>query len=206
MSVVSDGFSSIGISFNDEDVELKKNFIECLGETCEEDDEIFDEIYEIPNELQKFADLKYLCIESFLHLEKTEDIFLLLVRLFPKSYMFQADDWDKDFMSDEDDWDDEDDEDDWDDEDESGEVFGEKELAVFDSDNMTKNKYTLTFHEVLDMDGGSNGADIDFKDDEKAITEKIAKVDPDAGFVEEILEKAIEKGYQELADLIKENI
>ncbi len=127
--------------------------------------------------------------------------------------MFQADDWDKDFVgSDDDDWEDEEDEDgeededDWDDqdEDESGEVFGDKSLTFFASKDMTKYKYVLSFHEVLDMDGGSNGADVDFKDDGEVIKEKITKGTPDAAFVEEILDKAAEKGYQDLVDFIKE--
>ena len=118
--------------------------------------------------------------------------------------MFLADDWDMDDtlpdffgLEDEDE-----DYDEWDDEDEESEVNGEKDLVFFDPEEMTESSYVLSWHEVLDMGGGSNGADIDFKSDAEPEIEEITETDLNRDFAVEILKSAEEKRYQDLAEMI----
>lgn len=212
MSVFSLNSPGFAVSTTSDDLEMKQRLLDCLEVDYEETDEVFDGIYGAPDSLEEISEMEFLESDHYLRPEKVLDLFLLLNKLFDKTTLIDADEWyyeedDSDWDEDEDDDDeddDEDDDDDWEDEDESGEVFGSKQLRVFDPNDFKKYKYDLSFHEVLDMGGGSNGADVDFDSDAEVKEEKIEGDKPSEGFVGEILEKAQEKGYSDLVDLIKE--
>ena len=162
----------------------------------------------LPDSLDELSDITFLETDSYLPYDKEVDLFLLLNKLFGETYLVVGDEWDYD----EDDWDDEDnededdeDEEDWD-EDESGEVNGSKSVRLYTPDGFKKCSFGLTFHEMLDMGGGSNGADVDFDTESGIKEEKLDKQTPSDSFVEEMLVKATEKGYTELINLIKEKV
>ena len=208
MSELSMNTTSFAISLNSDDEDMKRKLLECLGVTAENvgEDELFDGIYSVPETLEKLSTMEFLESDCFINDEKTLDLFLLLNKIFDETYLIQGDEWfyDDDFDWDEDsedDDEDEEDDDDWE-EDLSGENNGSKDVRLFDPVEEKKSTYILTIHEVLDMDGGSNGADVDFDMEAGIKEEKIEKKEPGEDFIKEIISKAQEKGYTDLVDLI----
>lgn len=201
MSVLSLNSSSFSISASDADTAMKKKIIDCLGATVDEyENEIFDDVMSLPDSLEEFSEMSFLETDGYLQFDKEADLFLLLNQLFGNTYLVVANEWDYD---EDDDWDEDEDEDedDWD-EDESGEVNGSKSVRLYTPDGLKKCTFFLSFHEMLDMGGGSNGADVDFMDESGINEEPLEKKAPSDSFVEEILGKAKEKGYSDLVDLI----
>ena len=189
------------MSVSDSDKEMKKKIFECLDATIDEyENEIFDDVMCLPDSLEEFSDTSFLETDSYLPYDKEVDLFLLLNQLFGDTYLVVGDEWDYE----EDDWDDEDEDEEKDDWDESGEVNGSKSVRLYVPDGLKKCTFGLTFHEMLDMGGGSNGADVDFDNESGIKEEQLEKKTPSDSFVEEILGKAKEKEHTDLADLIKE--
>jgi len=201
MSVISLNSPSFSMSVSDSDKEMKKKIFECFDATIDEyENEIFDDVMCLPDSLEEFSDTSFLETDSYLPYDKEVDLFLLLNQLFGDTYLVVGDEWDYE----EDDWDDEDEDEDKDDWDESGEVNGSKSVRLYVPDGLKKCTFGLTFHEMLDMGGGSNGADVDFDNESGIKEEQLQKKTPSDSFVEEILGKAKEKEHTDLADLIKE--
>lgn len=202
MSVISLNMPSFSISVSDTDSDMKKKIFDCLESVVDEyENEIFDDVMCLPDSLEKYSELSFLETDNYLGFDKEIDLFLLLNQLFGDTYLVVADEWDYD---DDDDWDDEDeDDDDWD---ESGEVNGTKSVRFYVPDGMKKCTFELSFHELLDMGGGSNGADVDFVNETGIKEEQLEKNTPSDSFVEEMVEKAKEKGYTDLVELINEKI
>lgn len=201
MSVISLNSPSFSVSVSDSDKEMKKKIFECLDATIDEyENEIFDDVMCLPDSLEEFSDTSFLETDSYLPYDKEVDLFLLLNQLFGDTYLVVGDEWDYE----EDDWDDEDEDEEKDDWDESGEVNGSKSVRLYVPDGLKKCTFGLTFHEMLDMGGGSNGADVDFDNESGIKEEQLQKKTPSDSFVEEILGKAKEKEHTDLADLIKE--
>lgn len=201
MSVISLNSPSFSVSVSDSDKEMKKKIFECLDATIDEyENEIFDDVMCLPDSLEEFSDTSFLETDSYLPYDKEVDLFLLLNQLFGDTYLVVGDEWDYE----EDDWDDEDEDEEKDDWDESGEVNGSKSVRLYVPDGLKKCTFGLTFHEMLDMGGGSNGADVDFDNESGIKEEQLEKKTPSDSFVEEILGKAKEKEHTDLADLIKE--
>ena len=201
MSVISLNSPSFSVSVSDSDKEMKKKIFECLDATIDEyENEIFDDVMCLPDSLEEFSDTSFLETDSYLPYDKEVDLFLLLNQLFGDTYLVVGEEWDYE----EDDGDDEDEDEEKDDWDESGEVNGSKSVRLYVPDGLKKCTFGLTFHEMLDMGGGSNGADVDFDNESGIKEEQLEKKTPSDSFVEEILGKAKEKEHTDLADLIKE--
>lgn len=201
MSVISLNSPSFSMSVSDSDKKMKMKIFECLDATIDEyENEIFDDVMCLPDSLEKFSDTSFLETDSYLPYDKEVDLFLLLNQLFGDTYLVVGDEWDYE----EDNWDDEDEDEGKDDWDESGEVNGSKSVRLYVPDGLKKCTFGLTFHEMIDMGGGSNGADVDFDNESGIKEEQLEKKTPSDSFVEEILGKAKEKEHTDLADLIKE--
>ena len=217
--------SGFAVSVTEENIEMKKKILDCLiGEEGEKRKEIFGGVNGLPDLLKEFSSMLFLEVDRYLPYDKEVNLFLLLNQLFGDTYLADSEDWiyddededDNDCDEDEedkdgDDWDeDEEDEDgdDWDEDDwdESGEVNGTKSVTIYVPDGLKECTFMLSICEMLDMGGGSNGADIDFVDESGIEEKQLDKEIPDDSFVEELLGKAKEKGYTDLADLINEKV
>ena len=205
MSVISLNMPSFSISITDADSDMKRKIFDCFESAVDEyENEIFDDVMYLPALLEKFSEVSFLETDNYLGFDKEIDLFLLLNQLFGDTYLVVADEWD---YEEDDDWDEDDeDEEDGDDWDESDEVNGTKRVRLYEPDGMKKCTFELSFHEILDMGGGSNGADVDFVNETGIKEEQLEKKTPSDSFVEEIVKKAKEKGHTDLVGLINEKV
>lgn len=211
------------VSVSNEDLELKKKVMDCFNLTYETEEEIFDCMNTFsPNYKADFAEYEYLVTDS---VHKAEDkavpsdsLFLMYDYLFPGTYMVEnAGEWDfeytyrseedddEDFWEDDDEDDDEDDEEDdeddfGDDEDEISEMSGSKCVLLYDPQKKAKLEQTLSWHEVFDRGGGSNGVDISFEESTEVKLDSSISFD---NIIEYVRAQAEQKGYQDVVDLIE---
>jgi len=188
--MIDDFTNCLGISYSNADSKIKRELLNCFDLYCEEEVNIFNNVYNVPFEFKKYNGLEFLSAESCLGDDEIGELFLLLNQLFPGTYMYIADEWCEVG------------EDDWDTEELDGLVIMEKEIILLDPNEMIKYQFTLRFSEMLDQGGGSNGADVDFDHSKKIKKKKLKLQKPSTGFVEKILYISTEKGYQELSNLI----
>ena len=201
--------SGFAVSVTEENIEMKKKILDCvINEEGEESEGTFYNVDGLPDLLKELSSVDFLEVERYLPYDKVVNLFLLLNQIFGDTYLVEySGEWIYDDESeDEDDWDEDEGEEDDDDWDESGEVNGTKEVELLVPQGLKSCTFELSMHEVLDMGGGSNGADVDFVDESGIKEVQLMKNIPDDSFVEEILGKAKEKGYADLVILISEKV
>lgn len=60
-------------------------------------------------------------------------------------------------------------------------------------------QYKLSYHEIFDLGGGSNGADIEFEANSPPLIKKLHPSEVDKSFIKELKKFVLENNHNELA-------
>lgn len=190
MSFICENYNSLGVSFENKDENMVRVLLSFLGcQAAGIETGIMDGIYNCPDKLNGITKRQYLYTESYIDRKVIDNLFLLLNRLCEEIVIVYAGEWNYEEIDDDND-------------DSNDELFGDKRLVVLNPVGMVKEQYKLSYHEIFDLGGGSNGADILFEANSPPLIDEYGERKADEGFVQELKEFALKNNHNELAIML----